>query len=79
MDHERLEIDAKENPVIADTSSEGILTSELRHIARKRIGAHNVKRREDALLVSGGNVLEISLRAVADDDGPAHGGVGSNR
>ncbi|HEX4041759.1 MAG TPA: hypothetical protein VHY10_08675 [Xanthobacteraceae bacterium] len=78
-DDQRFEIDAKYYPVIADASAESILAGELDDIARKRIGAHDLERREDALLVSGGNALEVFSRAIADGDGPAHGGVGSNR
>jgi hypothetical protein len=78
-DRNCLEIDAKDDSVVSDAPAECNLAGELRHVARKRIGAHAVERRQDALLVSGGNALEISSAAVADRDGPAHGGVDSSR
>ncbi len=78
-DRKRLEIDAKDDSVVSDAPAECILAGEFHHIARKRIGSQGVERRHDALSVSGGDVLEISSGAVADGDGPAHGGVGSNR
>jgi hypothetical protein len=76
---ERLEIDLKDDPVVSDATAECILAGELHHIARQRIGFHVVERRHDALLISGRDALEISSGAVADGDGPAHGGVGSSR
>ena len=54
----RLEIDAEDDPVVFDAPAEcASWPSELHHIARKRIELHGVKRRDDALLVSGGDAL----------------------
>ena len=74
-DHKGLEIDPKDDPITTDAPAEGVLSCELHYISRERIGLLGAERRHDALLVSGGNALEISSRAVADGDGPAHGGV----
>ena len=72
-----LEVDPKDDPVIADASAKGVLTCEFHHIAGERIALHDAERRHDARLVSGGNALETFSRAIADGDGPAHGGVAS--
>ncbi len=78
-DRKRPEIDAEDDPVISNAPAESLLAGELHHIAHKRIGPQGVERRHDALLVSGGDALEISSGAVADRYDPAHGGVGPNR
>jgi len=77
-DRKSLEIDAKDDPVVPDAPAECILAGEFHHIARKRIGSQGVECRHDALLVSGGDALEISSGVVADADGPVHGGFGSS-
>jgi hypothetical protein len=78
-DRQSFEIDAKDDPVVSNATAKCILAGEFHHIAGKRIGSQGVKRRHDALLVSGGDAFEISSSAVADRDGPAHGGVDSSR
>lgn len=39
-----LEVDPKDDPVIADASAKGVLTCEFHHIAGERIALHDAER-----------------------------------
>src|SRR6266851_6551593 len=70
-----LKVDRENNPVPADPPPERSSPLELHHVSVERIDAHRVDGRQKPCAVSGRNALEISFGAVAENDGPLHGGI----
>jgi hypothetical protein len=67
-----LEVDCKDNAIVADPAAKRGLPLELYHVTCERIGAHRVDRCKDSPPVSDRKTLEAFFGAVAEADDPFH-------